>query len=624
MGKLATKARDALDVARELKTVDGWQNLVTNMGVLGKDKAESTRFAPRKLPLSWQEIESLYSQDGMGAKIVDEIVEDAFRCGWRVTFQADEDEKANAERVNEFNAQLEDWHKRVNFLPNAEESLKQSRWSGGSLLVMGVTDGGRPMEPVEPERVRSIDFVRPVDRFQVSASDMLEADPRSPNFGMPVSYHITSVISSSGSATFSGTQSQRMGVGSDVRQGEDLETLNNVQIHSSRAWRTDGVTISDRRRLRNGGWGDSVLERSYDPLRHWSSAMKSTGIIIQDFSQGVYKIKGLKELLAGGKEGLVRKRFQVMDQIRSVVNAILADADGEDFERKTTNVAGLSDLISEARLWMSAVSGMPLTKLFGISPGGFGTGESEGENWDDKVKAFQQKKLQPLLEYVYGLLFQTPEFAGVPDGWAIEFAPLQLESPEQESARKKTNAETDALYIGTGVLTPTEVAESRFGGAKYGEDIDLNAEARSAMAELPGEAEGFDEDAERLNAEAMAEQAPEPPESEPDAEAANVQSEAMNGAQVASLMSLADKVRAGEWSVETAIGVASVAFPTMSQEQARLIFESAFRSFQSDPPSPEPPPFAHDSRPGMSVDESARGATRDEGEEGEEGQNNLR
>ena len=611
-------------MARELKTVDGWQNLVTNMGVLGKDKAESTRFAPRKLPLSWQEIENLYSQDGMASKVVDDIVEDAFRCGWRVTFQADEDEKANAEQVNEFNAKLDDWHKRVNFMPNAEESLKQSRWAGGSLLVMGVQDGGRPMEPVEPERVQSIDFVRPVDRFQVSSSGLLEADPRSPNFGMPVSYHITSVISSSGSATFNDRQSQPMGVESDMRPGEDLATLNNVQIHNSRAWRTDGVTLSDRRRLQNNGWGDSVLERAYDPLRHWSSAMKNTGTIIQDFSQGVYKINGLSELLAGGKEGLVRKRFQVMDQIRSVVNAILADADGEDFERKTTNVSGLPDLIDRAGHWLSAVSGMPLTKLFGISPGGFGTGESEGENWDDKVKAWQEKKLRPLLEYVYELLFQTPEFAGVPDGWAIEFAPLQLESPEKESARKKVNAETDALYISTGVLTSKEVAESRFGGAKYGEDIDLNAEARAAMADVPGEAEGFDEDAERLNAEAMAEQAPEPPEGEAEGESTNIQSEAMNGAQVASLMKLTDRVRSGEWDVATAVGVSSVAFPTMSQEQARLIFESAFRSFQSDPPKPEPSPIPPQGSPQMSGGESARGAARDEPEEDEAGQNNLR
>ena len=625
MGKLAAKAQQITAAARELTTVDGWENLVTGMGVRGKDKSRATSYRSRGRSLRWGEIDALYREDGMASKVVDDIVEDAFRCGWKVTFQTDEDEKANAEKVNEFNANLEKWHRRVGFKDRAEEHMKQSRWAGGSLLILGAKDGGEPMDPLEPDKVKSIDWVRPVDRFQLSESGVLEANPASHNFGMPIFYWVTSIVSSSGAVNFTDTNALgQVTLSTQNESGGDIASLNDVRIHNSRAWRSDGVTLSDRARIQNGGWGDSVLERAYTPLMHWTSAMLNTGTIIQDFSQGVYKIKGLKELLAAGKESLVLKRFNMMDRVRSVVNAIIADADGEEFERKTTNVAGLSDLIDRNGHWLSAVSGMPLTKLFGLSPGGFGTGESEGENWDDKVKAWQEKKLKPLLEYVYGLLFNTPEFAGVPDGWAIEFEALQLESPEKTAERKNKNAQTDAAYVASGVLSPKEVAVSRFGGAKYGDDIDLNMEARESMSGLGGE-DIPDDEAARLNAEAAGIDELEIERGSGasiESETTDVQKTALNGAQIAELKQMILDVRNGDMPGESAMAQALYSFPTMTEAEARAMIGPAMAAAEREPKSDpvQPPPFPPNAPP----QSSARGAAPDSEDEGLAGKKDVK
>lgn len=538
MGKLNTTQ----EFLKRLTTVDGWQSLVTNMGVRGKDKAESIDYKVRA-HLSFAQIDAIYRQDGMGAKIVDEIVEDAFRCGWKITFPTISGSKSTAADVVEFNSDLEEWHKETHFKKRASDHFKQARSTGGALLVLGVKDGQEPVAPLNTNTVSDFNWMRSLDRFQVSSSGVLDRKPSSPNYGMPLWYHLFSVVSDSGGTT--GVSPRGVGqplttsaVEKKIEDEEDEMSLNNVLIHNTRVWRTDGTVLSDRVRLQNLGWGESVLERAFEPLRHWSSAMKSSGTIMTDFTQGVYSIKGLSEMLSSDKAHLALKRFTIMDQVRSVVNAILVDADaGETFERKTTSVAGLPELIDRAMLWLSAISGMPMTKLFGVSPGGFGTGEAEGENWDNKTKAYQQDVMLPMLEYVYGILFQTPRFANVPEGWKIEFEPLQLESPTITAEIRSKNAQADSIYMSSGAVSSTEIAISRFGGSKYGTDISIDAQSRAEKKEV------------------------------------------VSGGDQMTLKDLILMVSEGTVSADLAVKAAEFSIPEMSGDMARGIFDLAEKSF---------------------------------------------
>ncbi len=44
--------------------------------------------------------------------------------------------------------------------------------------------------------------------------------------------------------------------------------------------------------------------------------------------------------------------------------------------------------------------------------------------------------------------------------------------------------------INAGALTPQEVANSRFGGAEYGTEIQLNTEVRGLLSDNPPEVQG--------------------------------------------------------------------------------------------------------------------------------------
>lgn len=658
-------------------TTDGWQSSMTNMGIRGKDKGASTRFraSPR---LSSAEIDALYRQDGIAALLVDDIVDEAHRCGWRITFPSPvgsrvqatwtgsspdrdpseptttnasigsgESKPVPAELVANINARLEEWQKQSFFVDRSQEHFKQSRYSGAAINVLGVHDGRAPNEPLDLNASGlTFNWMRSLDRFQVSPSGTLDGDPSSRGYGLPLWYLTTSaVIGHTGTGALpvggvAGIDDVGLGQGQSRPSLEALSglagsgnpandmraafTLNSTHVHASRIWRSDGTKLSERTRLSNGGFGESILDRTYNALSHFNSAMAGTGTIIQDFTQGVYGIAGLSEILASEKSGLIRKRYSIMDRTRSTVNAIIIDAEKESFERKSTTVTGLPELIDRAMLWLSAVSGSPMTRLFGVSPGGFGTGAAEGQNWQTRVTAWQNANLRPFLEHAYSILFRTKEFSDVPSGWRIEFNPLQIETPDQISERRAKNAQTDAMYMLHGAVTPRETAHSRFAGSRYGEDISLDLDTRNRLEAMGSAGEGPPEtDAEVAAAElnaaaeatagekdtvkptgrgvsgtlevAAARTGAELPQSgEPggapevvEASKVDVAKSGLNGAQITSLREMMNDLVDGR-PLESVIEMAKFSFPTMTDEEATAMFKPTADKAASEP-KPTPP-----------------------------------
>ena len=628
----------------------GWASNLTGLGS-DKDKNRSIFFNQRRHGMDFQTLNALYRFDGIAKKIVDAVVNDSMKAGWTIKFsdQGKSNSTQNAQdtpsqstdqtkqttrednlddidsgkelatKINEFNAKLSAWHKKVGLPRQLKKHLKQARAFGGALLILGIDDGQQPWTPLNPQSIQTFDWLKTLDRSQIGQSGRIEVDPRSPFFGFPTEYLLSSIFPSTSPndiAGFGPDAAQFKTQGEQSLKPLNTNLLNTTNVHTTRVWRTDGVTLSDESRLANGGWGDSVLENSYEAVKNYGSTMQSIGTIIQDYTQGVYKIKGFAEIMAAQEENLLQRRFSLIDRVKSTVNAIILDSEGEEYERKTTSVNGLDKLITSIQIQCAAVSDMPLTKIFGLSPSGFGTGEGEGDNWDDVCADYQTDIIAPVLEYLYGLLFQTKEFSDVPSDWTIEFNPLQLEDPMESADIKLKTAQSDAIYLDRDTVSNEEIAQSRFGGADYSTETDLDQSFRRGMVELENAA---DEDADEFLAAAQGEV--EPQELEPEAmgtapengevapstapeteqvsspaavgqavaAGADVAKTALNGAQISSMVDLVQQVAAGEMPVESAVEVALFAFPTLSREQARGMFEPAAKLASEKPEPVEPP-----------------------------------
>ena len=398
---------------------DGWTNESTGLGT-GRDKGEAGYFSG-SLPILDRELEDLYTQDDISAKIVDYVPREAFRRGYELGegFEGAE-EKAKALGLNA--ALLECWI--------------LARLYGGALLIFGT--GGDPAQPMK--KGEEVKYLTVLDRRWVQPAT-LGLDPLLPTFGKPEQYRV----------------------------------WNGALVHASRVLRMDGAYTDLNQRVRNQGWGNSVLLRVYNSVRAFSTAFSHTAYLMHEAGVGVLKLQGLYDILAAenGEERL-RTRVALQDNTRSTMRSLVLDAENEEYTRTNTTFSGLDGLLETFMLRVSSAAEMPQTILFGRSPAGQNaTGESDFRHFYANVASEQENTLLPALQRCYEVL-------GAP-GVEVSFKPLWEPTDGEQAALELQCAQRDQIYIQEGVLPAESVALKRFGRGYFSLDLSLTEEENAAF-----------------------------------------------------------------------------------------------------------------------------------------------
>ena len=438
-----TRIRGALS-----QRVDSWMNTLTGVGA-ATGKA-NVSFSPTDGDfLSLVDMENLYNLDGLAARVADSVPDHAMRQGFTVSTGDASVETAVREAVEGLGA-----------VEMITRGWTWGRLYGGGGLFLGIDDGRGPDEPVDEKSIRALRWMVDVDRRDLYPMTW-ESDTDSPRFGQPLTYRLT-----------------RMG-------GTATET---ITVHHTRIVRFEGVTPTRRRRLLLQGWGESVLQRCYQELRATRGAFAASSELIQEASQGVLKIKDLMDMMASDTDDTMRRRLALMDLSRSVARSLLLDADGEDYERiEVGALTGVADILDRNVNLLSAVSRIPVTVLMGQAPAGLNaTGDSDIRNWYDAVTADRKKHAEPEVRRVVRLLLLSqdgPTGGEEPEGWGIVWPPLWQPTPTEAADLRSKQADIDTKYITAGVLTPEEVATSRFRKEGWSDDTSIDLDARRAMIE---------------------------------------------------------------------------------------------------------------------------------------------
>ena len=155
----------------------------------------------------------------------------------------------------------------------------------------------------------------------------------------------------------------------------------------------------------------------------------------------------------------VQGRAAFMQNVSEGQDTIVADMSSEDVNIIATPLGGLSDLQAQAMEAMASIPGIPLVKLFGITPNGLNA-SSEGEIrvFYDEIAAFQENHLRPALERIFKLV-QLHLFGEIDDAIDFEFISLWQLDDEKAAAVEKTKAEIDRTNIEAGKITPDEARQ---------------------------------------------------------------------------------------------------------------------------------------------------------------------
>lgn len=415
--------------------MDGYVNLMNRYGT-SKDPSEHYNFQ-REPDIPDDVLTTIYEGNGLFAKIIDTPAEEAIKHGFTLK---DVSDKAVEEFVTEALDEL-DWEEL------AMTAIRWTRLFGGAIAVMLINDGGRLEDPLNWRKIKSIDDIRVYERVVVQPEyeSMFNYDPTDPfstrgsRLGMPEYYQVCS------------------------RYG-------NFRVHDSRCLVfQNGVLPENATNSLYRLWGIPEYIRIHRALKDAELAHESAPKLLDRSVQAIYKMKGLSQLMATEQgESQVLRRLQVIDMARGMLNSLVIDSEGEDYDFKTFQFNGITDVVSASCNMLSAITSIPQTILFGQGVGGLSTTDDTSmENYYNYIERIQKRMLRKNLRYLLSIIFQAGLYTGEVDEVPklnVEFNPLwslndteQATLEQQKAATELTKAQTAQAYIQMEAIDPSEV-----------------------------------------------------------------------------------------------------------------------------------------------------------------------
>lgn len=427
---------------------DSLMSAMTRIGT-ALDPRKSYVFTKRE-HLTPQEADDLFSGNDLAYRVCCILPEEALSECWTLESPDEEDETRDqvAARLTELGAQAA-----------IVDAAVFGRVFGDTFLYVDVEDGTKNELPLDLTKVRKVNFLKKIERDRISGLTKY-TDVKSPKYDEYETYQISNAL----------------GV--------------TAVIHETRLIRFTGARTSDMDRRANNMWHRSVLDKIYEVLRDFGITWSSAALLVNQGTQGIYKFKDLSMLLAApGTEGreALSTRVGMIDMVRSALRSIILDADVEDFSYEVAPLTSLPEVLDRfgSRL-AAAADGIPVTKLFGISPAGMNaTGEADAKNWYRILDSYRTTTLQPPVERLVDLVLAELK---KPDAEiTVSWQPLDQPSDTEEAQRRAAIVASDVALVNAGVLYPDEVAKARFGRAE-GFDLEIRIDPIE-RARLEAEAE---------------------------------------------------------------------------------------------------------------------------------------
>ncbi|MFI5269051.1 MAG: anti-CBASS protein Acb1 family protein, partial [Chloroflexota bacterium] len=150
---------------------------------------------------------------------------------------------------------------------------------------------------------------------------------------------------------------------------------------------------------------------------------------------------------------------EAFNRTRDNRGMMVLDNETEDFFNVSTPLGTLDHLQAQSQEQMASVCGIPLVILLGITPSGLNA-SSDGEirTFYAWIEAQQEQLFTHNLDILFQII-QLSLFGEIDSDITYRYEPLWQIDETALATMRKTNADTDAVYIDAGVLDPAEVRQ---------------------------------------------------------------------------------------------------------------------------------------------------------------------
>ena len=237
----------------------------------------------------------------------------------------------------------------------------------------------------------------------------------------------------------------------------DLWIVQGIPVHRSRMLYFAENDLPTWLKPAYNFFGISLSQIVLDGVAHFTANRESASRLLQKYATTVFKTD-MDDVLSGGFGMELRKRIDFFVQNRDNDGVAVIDKEKEDLITMTTSLAGVTDLVRQSMEYVAALFNEPVTKMWGLSPAGFNTGDSDMQSHYDNIASLQHNMFDAPMARIVKIL-QLNKFGVVDDSIRFEFSPLSEDDEEKKVANNKTKAETDAIYMEAGTISPEEARQ---------------------------------------------------------------------------------------------------------------------------------------------------------------------
>jgi len=407
------------------KTADSFQNFLFNMGVGTANPTSSSTYGFNPITRNHTLLEWVHRGSWLGGVAVDLVADDMTRAGidFTSTMKPEDGEELHASAD------------RLAVWPSINDAIKWSRLYGGCIAAP-LIDGQDMATPLYPDRLRKGQFkgLIVLDRWMVEPSLNNLVTELGPSLGLPKFYKVS--ISA--------------------------PAIPNMTIHHSRVLRLEGIRLPYWQRVAENMWGESVIERLYDRMIAFDSATTGAAQLVYRAHLRTIKVESLREAIAESGLGNtfavsgIFRYFEMMRRFQSIEGMSLIDSRDEFEVSQATAFSGLADALNQFGQQLAGALQIPLTRLFGQSPGGLNSsGDSDLRTYYDGIMQRQKSDLGVFLLQLYKMI-AISEGIPIPKDFRITFNSLWQMTPEQKAAVASTRTNA-VLEAGATVLKPSGV-----------------------------------------------------------------------------------------------------------------------------------------------------------------------
>ena len=395
---------------------DRFTNFLSGMGVVGRDKLVSSQYVTQVF--TREQLEASFRSDWIARKAISIPAYDATR-EWR-GWQAKQDQIEK----------LEETEHRLGLQLKLQQALTKARLYGGCVMLIGV-DGNTEKE-LDPETIKKdgLKFIHVLAPHQVVVEDLIK-DLEDPYYGQPEFYTLR----------------------------DETKKFGDVKVHPSRMVRLIGNDTPDP--MSNFGWGDPLLQMIHDAVNAAGTVSQSIATLIAEAKLDVIKIPGLTEIFStdAGTSRLI-KRFTEANVAKSVINGIIMDAE-EEWQRIGVDFSGMPEILQMYLQIAAGAADIPSTRFLGRSPAGLNaTGESDLQNYYDRIASDQQLRLTPALEKL-DIAIQRSALGKYDENIFYNWNSLWQMDEGQRSEIDKRKAETAMIDVNSGLVPPEALMKGR-------------------------------------------------------------------------------------------------------------------------------------------------------------------